>query len=132
MIFCTEELGKINYFIFPPEPQKMGLYMPKCIKDRSYYVENLLLVPENINDSPLSLSLNMSISINIQKLFIAGFDGYSDIDNNNLSSDFILHQETQSIVNHLTLSGISNIIMKSVTPSNYNNIDEVSIYSLVK
>jgi len=77
-------------------------------------------------DSPLAISMQVAINLKFASIFLVGFDGY---DKGHSYGKYILHQETQNIIDGFGGIGIGNIF--SITPSKYIGVKMLSIYSMI-
>lgn len=112
-------------FIFPPYPRKMGVSIPSQIQISSKELENIAFTKSS-TDSPFVVALQTALDLGVNEIFLIGFDGYDTAINQN---QFVLVQENQNIINDILK--VDNLVVKSLSPTKYENIQLTSIYSLV-
>jgi len=112
--------------ILPPYPREMGTYVPTKLEDNVFELENVSFT-DKYKDSHTALALQTALSLNVNNIFVAGYDGYSDHLMGEKEQGLFKENEYlfQCAVNQL-----GNIIT-SLTPSKYNLISQKSIYSLI-
>ena len=124
-----EKISSINCdnisFIYPPHPRKMGTMIPVKIIEKSYELPCINFTSVSV-DSPLALSIQLALNSKVENFYFAGFDGY-DIEVN--KHQFMLANENNNIFNDL--SSQDNINMYSFTPTKYDNLIPISIYSII-
>ena len=116
---------KHSMFIFPPFPRKMGVSAPSKIKLLAKELSSIEFTKSSI-DSPFAVAIQTALDLGINEVLLIGFDGY-DIDLN--KKQFALAQENQNIINDLLK--IDNFSALSLSPTKYENIQLISIYSLI-
>ncbi len=62
--------------ILPPYPRKMGTYIPQSIMNQAYELRRVDFT-EMFQDSHTALALQSAKELHAQKVFLAGYDGYS-------------------------------------------------------
>lgn len=112
-------------FIYPPFPRKMGTSIPIEIEKKAKELKSIEFTNTSI-DSPLVISIQLAIDLGVEDIYLVGFDGY-DVSLN--QKQFILAQENQNIINDALK--LNYINLQSLTPTKYNKIPLISIYSLV-
>ena len=116
---------KMKTFVLPPYPRKMGVSLSPVFLEKSKELKEINFTKSSI-DSPFAVAIQLAIDVQIEELYLAGFDGYELSMNKN---QFVLAQENQQIINDaLNIEGMK---IKSLTPTKYNGLDLESIYSLV-
>lgn len=63
--------------VLPPFPRKMGTYVPKALLKSTYELPSNLFF-EPFNDSHTAIALSVVLTLNVEELFIVGYDGYSE------------------------------------------------------
>ena len=121
-----DDLTKFKHTcIFPPFPRKMGTVLPDEITENSYELKEIQFLDQYF-DSPLTVALETATILKAKEIYLAGFDGYDSSINR---MQFQLSNENQFIIDRFTKT---HFPIKSCTLSKYNNLQEVSIYSLLK
>ena len=111
-------------FVYPPHPRKMGTLIPKETMTSSYELATIDFTKAS-DDSPLAIAIQLAINLEVNNVYLIGFDGY-DTNNN----QFKLVQENQNVF--LDLLKIEDIEVCSLTLSKYEKLKHSSIYSLIK
>lgn len=112
-------------FVLPPYPRKMGVSLSPVILEKSKELKEINFTKSSV-DSPFVVAIQLAFDLQIEELFLVGFDGYELSLNKN---QFVLAQENQQIINDAIK--IKGVKIKSLSPTKYNEIDLESIYSLV-
>ena len=121
-----EDLGEFDGLcVLPPFPRKMGTYVPSSVKEKSFELA-FIDFTEKHKDSHTALALQTAISLNANKVFVAGYDGYQDGPISQKERD--LTNENESLF-QLFNDKISTLV--SLTPSVYSKLKNDSIYSLI-
>ena len=108
--------SSISVFITNPNPIKLN------IKDNRFY--RLKSIDFTLyNDSPLSVSLEITNLLNIKDIYLIGYDGYNETKN---KKELYLMQETQSIIDEFDKKLIC------LTKTNYKNIVQSSVFGMIK
>ena len=111
--------------IYSPFPRIMGTSISnQAIRSLSSEL-NSISFTSSPNDSPFTIAAQLSIDLNVKEVFLVGFDGYNTTINKNQS---LLEKENQNIINDLG----SKTNLFSLTPTKYDNVELLSIYSLLK
>jgi 4-hydroxy 2-oxovalerate aldolase len=104
----------------------MGTYIPKSLTDSAFELESVDFT-ELYKDSHTALALQSILALKIEKVFIAGYDGYS--------GDHIGEKEQELFLeNQYLFSKIRDnfeIQLLSLTPSKYTNLKGDSVYSKI-
>lgn len=108
--------------IYPPTPKSIRKDLPKSILDRSFKLGNSGDTKIE-TDNPLSIALMVADAEHIEEVELVGFDGY---DETTKSSEMVLMNENQSILDHFIAKGFS---IRALTQSSYENIQQSSIYA---
>jgi 4-hydroxy 2-oxovalerate aldolase len=111
--------------VYAPFPRKMGTVIPNEIKKISKELENISFTKVS-SESPLTIAIQISLSLGVKSLYLVGFDGYDALIN---QTQQILAQENQDIINDLLL--IEGLNSCSLTPTKYKFIRNSSIYNLI-
>ncbi len=107
--------------ILEPSPRAMGTILPKHIEDITYELDKITFI-ENYPDSLLTIAFQLAIDLNSKKIKLYGLDGYD------LKSDDQMIEV--SAENQLLINKIISLPFEiaSITPTNYSNLQEISIY----
>lgn len=118
------DLNNLLYtFVFPPYPRKMGTIIPEVLLPYSKELSHINFT-EKAHDSPLSISIQTALDLEVQNIYLIGFDGYDKMLN---QSQYQLTFENQNIFDDL--KRLQNINISFLTPTKYKNISIKSIYS---
>lgn len=122
-----DTLDKVNSIcVLPPFPRKMGVSIPLEIQLISKELKSIEFT-EFAKDSPFVVAIQTALDLGVNEILLIGFDGY---DTNLNKNQFVLAQENQNVINDILK--IENISVKTLSPTKYENIKLVSIYSLIK
>ncbi len=111
--------------VYPPYPRRMGTSIPEGIKHLSRELKSMDFTSVS-EDSPLAVSLQVALNLEVEEILLAGFDGY---DTTLDQTQFALAKENQEILNDVLK--ISKLTVKSITDTKYKNIGIASVYSLI-
>lgn len=112
--------------ILPPYPREMGTYVPTKLEHNAFELKNVNLT-EDYKDSHTALALQTALSLNVNDIFVAGYDGYSD---------HLMGEKEQALFKeneYLFQCGEEQLGKQivSLTPTKYNQLKEYSVYSLL-
>lgn len=111
--------------VYPPFPRKMGTIIPPEIEAISCELDAIDFT-QVAPDSVLAIGIQTAIHLGVNTILLAGFDGYdTTID----QTQFMLAQENQNILNDVLK--LSDIRVKAITPTKYENLEISSVYSLL-
>jgi len=110
----------VNKYILEPSPRKVNNYIKN--KTNFYELEKINFINKHI-DSPLSVSLQITLDIKVQNIYLVGFDGYSELKN---KKELYLMQENQEIID----SFLSQQELVSLTSTKYKNLKKRSVYGI--
>lgn len=108
--------------ILPPAPRKMGTYIPSQLIDNSYQLDALSFTGTSA-ENVTALALELSIKLNARKVYVVGYDGYSENVNENQIELFNENEE-------LFKSKLPFVLL-SLTTTKYTNIKFNSIYAFL-
>lgn len=109
---------KMNNFVLSPSPRVIDPYE----NDRVEYEElDSISFIENSSDSPLSIALQITLELKIDKINLVGFDGFKNFYN---YKDSLVFKETQEVITKFS----NHKKLNSLTPSLYKDIIQKSIY----
>lgn len=108
--------------ILPPSPRKMGTYIPSQLINNSYQLDALSFTGTSA-ENVTALALELSIRLNSKKVFVVGYDGYSE---NVSENQMELFNENEELFK-------SNLPfeLQSLTTTKYTNIKFNSIYAFL-
>lgn len=112
--------------VLPPYPRRMGTYVPPVIQDCSFELKEVT-VSNKVKDSHTALSLQLAKELGASEVFIIGYDGYKG--NSMQEKEQELLFENDSMFAEATEKTGARLV--SLTPTNYKNLEVVSIYSLI-
>jgi 4-hydroxy 2-oxovalerate aldolase len=123
-----DELLKINHSIstidtYILEPMPRSINLTNQFKDEFCELKEITFINEYF-DSPLTLSFQIAIDMNIRSVKLVGFDGYSKLKN---KKELYLMQENQNIIDSYMLKRDA----VSLTPTKYKNITHNSVYGKI-
>jgi 4-hydroxy 2-oxovalerate aldolase len=109
--------------ILPPFPRKMGTYLPEKVQNVSFELKSVDFT-DKFNDSHTALALQTAIELGAEKVFLAGYDGYSN--------ESITPREQALLYENDYLFGLFMKHKKlcSILPTNYA-VETISVYSLL-
>jgi 4-hydroxy 2-oxovalerate aldolase len=108
--------------ILPPSPRKMGTYIPSQLINNSYQLDALSFTGASA-ENVTALALELSIRLNAGKVYVVGYDGYSENVNENQIELFNENEE-------LFKSKLP-FVLQSLTTTKYTNIKFNSIYAFL-
>ena len=120
-----EKLNNTN-FVIPSAPREIGTFIPNGFEDITFELDEIEFTNEN-KASHCSVSIQTAITLGLEKVFIAGFDGY--INQSKGSRERELFHENEVIFNDAQKSGL---LITSLTPTLYSKIETQSVYSLIQ
>ena len=114
---------KVYKCILPAYPRIMGTYIPEDLKEKAYELEKISFT-KKYHDSHFAISLQTSIQLGAEEIFLVGFDGY---DGNISNKEFELASENNYLIKKFNQKHFDLI---SFTQTNYK-IDISSIYKYI-
>lgn len=109
--------------ILPPYPRTMGTYIPEALKTKAFQLAGVDFTPD-LKDSHTALALQTALTLGVQTLFVAGYDGYTGE---------LIGQREQELFreNELLFSRIKTHISPclSLTPTQYSELLQDSVYA---
>lgn len=121
------EMGNFDGIcILPPYPRPMGTYIPSMVEENTYEMPGYFLdsFPQ---DSSTALALETARFLGCGQVLVAGYDGYTD--------EFMGEKEQMLFVENDEIfeafDEIGGLKLASITPTKYQNLDLISIYSLL-
>ncbi len=110
----------------------MTSVVPRELAEKTVEVEPITQIRDKSpialmqQDSPLGIGLSIAQSLNIESVYLTGFDGY--VGGNEVEQE--LAMEVQDILEYFTTSHI-NIRVRSLTPTRYS-LQQDSVYALLR
>lgn len=124
----TRNLHEHNFrgiCILPPYPRKMGTEVPDFVKDDTYELSSIDFI-DCYQDSCTVVALQVALTMKASVIDIVGYDGYKG---NVLSEkEAELSRENRIIFTNFAKK---NILLRSFTPTLYNEIKVESIYQFL-
>jgi 4-hydroxy 2-oxovalerate aldolase len=111
--------------ILPPYPRKMGTYIPKALIKNAFELSEVNFVNQ-FQDSHTAIALQVTIDLDINELFIIGYDAYQGAIS---QKDQELFNENIQLFEKFQLATKNNL--RSLTSTGYQQLVSESIYSLI-
>jgi len=113
--------------VLPPYPRKMGTYIPNSLLANSY---ELLVVDftTDYQDSHTALALQTALNLNVENIFVAGYDGYSESTMGEKEQELFMENE---FLFECASKALGKKI-ESLTLTSYKNLVQSSVYSILK
>lgn len=121
-VFCGDIPDAIC--VLPPFPRKMGTYIPSALNKNAYELSQVTFT-DKYSDSHTAIALQAVIEIGVKSLDVVGYDGYSNVLVGKKEQE--LFQENEYLFAKLEDNGIE---CSSLTPTEYKNIQQKSIFSI--
>jgi len=116
-----EDISNIKKYILEPSPRKVNINT----KDRiNFYELRKINFINQYFDAPLTISLQIALDMEIEDIYLIGFDGYGELKN---KKELYLMQENQETIDNF----ISQKEIVSLTATKYKNIQQKSIYGMI-
>ncbi|GAB2706117.1 hypothetical protein GCM10027037_35340 [Mucilaginibacter koreensis] len=111
--------------ILPPFPRKMGTYIPKSVINDSYELGEVNFA-DSYKDSHTALAVQLAKELQVQDLYVAGYDGY-------LAQPVLQKEQDLLIENNYLFACAEKHFGKltSLTFTNYKTLNIQSVYSLI-
>jgi 4-hydroxy 2-oxovalerate aldolase len=111
--------------ILPSYPRKMGTYVPRALESCAYELQQVTFT-DRYQDSHTALALQTVFELGLTHAYVAGYDSYSAANYGERQRDLIKENE------HLFGAAIAKgMKLRSLTPTQYANLEKLSIYSLI-
>jgi 4-hydroxy 2-oxovalerate aldolase len=111
--------------ILPPYPRKMGTYIPKALEKNAYDLSEVSFTKE-FKDSHTAIALQTSIDLNIETIYMVGYDAYQgDI----TPKEQELFNENNQLFK--SFKRFSKNKLLSLTSTGYKQLESYSVYSLI-
>jgi 4-hydroxy 2-oxovalerate aldolase len=117
--------GQMDFFsgccILPPYPRKMGTYVPSKVQDKSFELGRITFTDQYL-DSHTVLALQTAIELGVEKVFLAGYDGYGNTVITAKERDLIVENE------YSFMKAAEVLSVESLLPTQYT-LKTRSLYS---
>ncbi|GAB2770364.1 aldolase catalytic domain-containing protein [Salinimicrobium soli] len=111
--------------ILPPYPRSMGTYIPEKLEKVAFQLEAINFT-DKFHESVTSLAIETALTLGVEKLYFAGYDGYlGEIKTQELE----LFNENEYIFKSLKKNG--KVTPVSITPTLYDNLEPQSVFALI-
>ena len=121
LLKIDSDIGFISKYVLEPSPRNVNITIENTKK---FYELSSIEFIDKYFDSPLTLSLQVVLYMNIDNINLIGFDGYRELKS---KKELYLMQENQNIIDNFSIK--KKLI--SLTPTKYNNIYKKSIYKMI-
>ena len=111
--------------VLPPFPRKMGTYIPEKLIKKAYEL-NKISFTDILKNTHTSLAIETVIALKINKVFVVGYDGYSDQNIGNKEQE--LFAENEFLFKKAKNNSLELI---SLTSTKYNNLKKESIFAKI-
>jgi 4-hydroxy 2-oxovalerate aldolase len=112
--------------ILPPYPRKMGTYIPSKVVEKSFELDSIQFT-DLVLDSHTVIALQAAMNMGVEHIYLVGYDGYSG---SHISfKDQELMVENDALFKAAKQNGVKCI---SLTPTNYKEPEQLSVYSTLK
>ncbi|QRQ61199.1 aldolase catalytic domain-containing protein [Sphingobacterium multivorum] len=120
------DLGSFNgQTVLPPFPRKMGTYIPACVRDNSFELENVDFT-DKYQDSHTALALQITYELGAEEIYLVGYDGYNEFPITEKERQ--LTAENEFLFHRFTVFNNKDVI--AITPTRYE-IPVNSVYSMI-
>jgi 4-hydroxy 2-oxovalerate aldolase len=121
-----EDLGDFEGdCVLPPFPRKMGTYIPNKIRNKSFELKSIDFTGK-FTDSHTALALQTALSLQAEKVYMIGYDGYQEGMISTKERDLTDENEYLFQVFNEKISPLV-----SLTPTAYKKLQFDSIYALI-
>jgi len=119
------ELPNDAICVLPPFPRKMGTYIPNLLSNSSYELTDINFT-NSFKDSHSAIALQLCLEISPKKVYLVGYDGYSEMPIGQKEQELYLENEYlfEKIKDY-------KLRLISLTPTSYTKIIHESIFSLL-
>jgi 4-hydroxy 2-oxovalerate aldolase len=113
--------------VLPPSPRRMGTYIPIDMRDKSFELEKVDFT-DKYSDSHFAIALQLVLDLGITATYLVGYDGYSDT--SELGQKGVqLTKENEYLIDKINST---NNKLKALTPTAYEEIEQISLYQLLE
>lgn len=124
-VFSNFNLDQI-FCVLPPYPRKMGTYIPEKLLKKSSELQEVTFT-SLYQDSHTALALQTAIELSVKTIYIAGYDGYDGLINEN---ERMLTAENEYLLSSIVKHN-PEIETATITASKYEGVRNLSIYRLL-
>ncbi|MEX2437632.1 MAG: aldolase catalytic domain-containing protein [Candidatus Babeliales bacterium] len=110
--------------ILPPYPRKMGTYVPESMMKETFELKEVNFT-DKYNDSHTAISLQTALELGVEEIYSVGFDGYNGEMIGEKEKDLL--KENSYLFERFS----KKQIIRSLTQTQYNELEAGSVYSLV-
>jgi 4-hydroxy 2-oxovalerate aldolase len=110
--------------ILPPYPRKMGTYIPERVRSQSFELSKIDFT-ELYQDSHTALALQTAKELNAGKVFLAGYDGYSQ-DNISTKEQALISENEFLFSKFMQLKEVSSLFITRYS------VPIKSVYTLIE
>lgn len=111
--------------VLPPYPRKMGTYIPQNLIDKSFELKDVTFTSK-FQDSHTSIALQTAIELGAEKVYVIGYDGYSN--NEVKTKEHELFIENEFLFSKFKTTGKEII---SLTSTKYEELTINSIFNKI-
>jgi 4-hydroxy 2-oxovalerate aldolase len=111
--------------VLPPYPRKMGTYVPAMVSQNCYELRKIEFT-DRLHDSHTALALQTSLVLGAKQILFVGYDGYQGKTITQLEKS--LSDENEYLFDAFRMHA-PDVKLFGITPTNYNNLPIVSVYS---
>lgn len=124
-VFADFDLDKVSC-VLPSYPRKMGTYVPQQLIDKSFELEKVTF-STLYQDSHTALALQTAIELSAATIYIAGYDGYDGLINEN---ERLLTSENEYLLSKI-VDKRPDIEIATITATKYQGMKNLSVYALL-
>lgn len=124
-VFANFDLNKISC-VLPSYPRKMGTYIPQQLVDKSFELKEVTF-STLYKDSHTALALQTAIELAANDIYIAGYDGYDGLINEN---ERILTSENEYLLSQIVKTR-PDMEIATITATKYQGVKNLSVYRLL-
>ena len=111
--------------ILPPYPREMGTYVPSTLENRAFELQRITFT-DRLKDTHTTIALQTAMEMGLQDVFLVGYDGYNGTEMGQKEQDLL--RENEFLFRQAGEQGLKCI---SLTPTNYEQVTQDSIYSYI-
>ena len=111
--------------ILPPSPRVMGTYVPNEIKTKTFELEKVNFT-KRVKDAHTAIAIQTALELKVEEVLFAGFDGY--LEGEMAQKDHELYIENSNLFSDLAMLKVD---FSAITPTNYKNLNQSSLYKLI-
>lgn len=111
--------------VLPTYPRKMGTYIPKALRNNAFELSEVSFTTE-YKDSHTSIALQLANDLKLEKIYMTGYDAYSD--NISLKEQELFAENQYLFSKFKSHTGLDLICL---TPTGYDELKMMSVYSFI-